>query len=51
MEVEELLVVEPSQISSVAAYRLLSPKVFGIVNDGIIMVPYDHHAVLDISGD
>jgi hypothetical protein len=48
---EEALVVAPSAIQSVAAYRMLPPKVFGIEKDGIILVPYDHCAALNISGE
>lgn len=45
------LVGAPSDILSVAAYRLLPPNVFGIDNNGIVLVPYDHKALLDISGE
>ncbi|MBW0492141.1 hypothetical protein O181_031856 [Austropuccinia psidii MF-1] len=43
--------IEPSQVVSLAAYRLLESHTLHIDEDGIIMVPHNHDPFLDISGD
>ncbi|EHS63661.1 uncharacterized protein PGTG_21670 [Puccinia graminis f. sp. tritici CRL 75-36-700-3] len=43
------LVISQSDVVSLAAYRYLPPKVFGIQQDGITLVPHGHVALLDIS--
>ncbi|KNZ56500.1 hypothetical protein VP01_238g7 [Puccinia sorghi] len=48
---EDAVVVSPSDIQCLAAYRFLPSKTFGIQKNGIILVPYDHQAVLNICGD
>jgi hypothetical protein len=41
-------VVAPLEVQMLAAYQLLTPNVFGIARNGIILVPYNHQALLDI---
>ncbi|KNZ49736.1 hypothetical protein VP01_4821g2, partial [Puccinia sorghi] len=48
---EDSVVVSPSDIQCLAAYCFLPSKTFGIQKNGIILVPYDHQAVLNICGD
>ncbi|KNZ64068.1 hypothetical protein VP01_1070g5 [Puccinia sorghi] len=45
------LVVAPSDIFSLAAYFFLPSDTFGIETGGIILVPFEHQALLDISNN
>ncbi|MBW0497866.1 hypothetical protein O181_037581 [Austropuccinia psidii MF-1] len=43
--------IDPSQVVSLAAYRLLKKNTLSIEDNGIILVPQNHNPFLDISGD
>ncbi|EFP83807.2 uncharacterized protein PGTG_09520 [Puccinia graminis f. sp. tritici CRL 75-36-700-3] len=45
---EELIL--PSQVVSLAAYRLLDDKMFSIPKNGIALIPHGHDAFLNIAG-
>ncbi|KNZ51196.1 hypothetical protein VP01_4052g3 [Puccinia sorghi] len=49
VEHTKALVVSPSDIVSLSAYCFLPSDNFGIETRGIILVPFDHQALLDIS--
>ncbi|KAH9471668.1 hypothetical protein Pst134EA_033299 [Puccinia striiformis f. sp. tritici] len=46
---DKVLVVAPSDVVSLAAYRYLPSDTFGIQTNGITLVPCDYTALLDIS--
>lgn len=45
---QEVLVVRPADVISVAAYRLLPRDTFGIPSEGIILIPAERAPLLDI---
>ncbi|KNZ58948.1 hypothetical protein VP01_1828g6 [Puccinia sorghi] len=49
VDYNKALIVSPSDVVSLAAYRFVPSGTFGIKKDGLMLVPYDHQALLDIS--
>ncbi|MBW0537160.1 hypothetical protein O181_076875 [Austropuccinia psidii MF-1] len=46
---EHHILISPSQVDSLMAYRYLDPGIFGIHDNGIAMVPDDHLGYLSIN--